>query len=177
MSTYEYYDLFLKSQTSGKYHMFVFDIIDSKQMDKKTRQIATEKMIELMLKIYNSIKEIEIKTNKKILVTGIDDILPYEDRNKTNRKFGMLFEPFLFADTFGFTIYKNSLPKEKIINIYQKHKNELNIQFNFHINDGYYETNKYEEGNTLFFRGYCIDILSNYHKEYNKILRRKNKNV
>ena len=30
--------------------------------------------------------------------------------------------------------------------------------------DGYYETNKWEEGNLLFFRGYCIDMLSNYHK-------------
>ena len=155
--------------------MFVFDIVDSKKMDKLTRQIATIKMINLMKNIYNHIKNIEITTNKKILVTNIDEIVSYEDRYKAEKKFGMLFEPFLFADTFGFTIYKNSLSKEEIINIYQKFKKELNITFDFHVNDGYYETNKYEEGNTLFFRGYCIDILSNIHKKENKILQKKKK--
>ena len=177
MSSYEYYDLFEKAQKSGKYHMFIFDIKNSKQMDQTTRINAEILMEKLMIKIYNKIKDIEFKTNNKILVINTEDIVPYENRHKVDKKFGMLFEPFLFADTFGFTIYSNSLSSKEIINIYNQYKHELDINFDFHISNGYYETNKYEEGNTLFFRGYCIDILSNYHKPYYKKLRRKNKNV
>ena len=103
---------------------------------------------------------------------SIDDIVPYEERQKVNNKFGMLFEPWIFGDTFGFTIYRNSIPKEIILSIYEKHKQELNITFDFHIADAYYETNKWEEGSKLFFRGYCMDILSNYHKDYYHHLRK-----
>ena len=46
-------------------------------------------------------------------------IISYEDRNKV-KKISLLFEPFFFADTFGFTIYKKSLTKEDIINIFVK---------------------------------------------------------
>ena len=60
------------------------------------------------------------------------------------------------------------------MSIYQKYKQELNISFDFHLADAYYETNKWEEGTELFFRGYCIDILSNYHKNYiEKVIKKK----
>jgi len=174
MSTSEYYDMFIERQNKGKYHMFVFDIKGSKKMDPKTRNNASLQMKKIMYKIYNEIKEIEEHSQTKILVMNIDGIVPYEESHKVMYKFGMLFEPFLFADTFGFTIYKNSLSKAKILSIYQKYKQELNITFDFHIADAYYETNKWEEGSDLLFRGYCMDILSNYHKDYNRVLRKKN---
>ena len=41
-----------------------------------------------------------------------------------------------------------------------------------HLADGYSETNNYEEGNEKYFRGYCIDLLSNLHKDYNKEVRK-----
>lgn len=172
MSTYEYTDMFIERQDKGNYHMFVFDIVGSKQMDKKTRLDASIKMIELMNKIYSELKQIEKSSQTKILVTNIDGIVPYEERYKVDKKFGMLFEPWIFGDTFGFTIYRNSLSKEIILSIYEKYKQELNISFDFHIADAYYETNKWEEGTELFFRGYCLDILSNYHKDYYKHLRK-----
>ncbi len=155
--------------------MFVFDICGSKKMDQQTRYRASIEIEKLMYKIYNEIKEIEKHQKNKILVINIDGIVPYEERYKAMHKFGMLFEPFLFADTFGFTIYRNSLPKEKILSIYKKYKQELNITFDFHIAEAYYETNKWEEGAEYFFRGYCMDILSNYHKDYNKPLINKRK--
>ena len=86
-----------------------------------------------------------------------------------------MHEPFIFADTFGFTAYRDSISSEEVLFLYQKCKKELNIDFDFHIKDGYYETNKYEEGNKLFFRGYLIDILSNYHKDYYQKLIKKRK--
>ena len=35
MSTSEYYDLFLTSQQNGKYHIFVFDIKNSKKNEQR----------------------------------------------------------------------------------------------------------------------------------------------
>ena len=173
MSTYEYSDMFIESQDKGKYHMFVFDIVGSKKMAPETRRLAQIQMEELMKKIYNEIKQIEEFSKTKILVMDIDGIVPYEESQRVMYKFGMLFEPWIFGDTFGFTIYRNSLPKEIILSTYKKYKQELNITFDFHIAEGYYETNKYEEGSELFFRGYCMDILSNYHKDYYKHLIKK----
>ena len=125
-------------------------------------------MIKLMLKIFEQIKVIKQETNKKILLQE-KEIVTYGDYSNMKRSFGLLMEPFIFGDTFGFTIYKNSLTKEEVLKIYEQYKKELNIDFEFHIKDGYYETNKWEEGNKLFFRGYCIDILSKYHKKNNPL--------
>ena len=146
--------------------MFVFDMINSKQMPANKRQIAEEKMIKLMKKIYEAIKNIEIKTNRKILVFE-DDFVSYES-GKSYKGFGFKQEPFLFGDTFGFTIYKDSLDKEYIYYLYEKYKEELEIDFDFHLADGFYETNDYLEGQTKYFRGYCMDLLSVLHKENTK---------
>ena len=80
---------------------------------------------------------------------------------------------------FGFTIYKDSLDKEVIYYLYEKYKEELKIDFNFHVADGFYETNDYCEGQTKYFRGYCIELLSvldnpNIKKELTKIKSKNN---
>lgn len=170
MSSFEYVDLFLKTQTSGRFHMFTFDIVNSKKMDSCARWLAQQKMINLMLKIYNHIENIEIETNRKILMME-EEIVLYGEYDNMKNKFGLLMEPFVFGDTFGFTIYRDSLTYEEIINIYKYYKEELNIKFEFHIKDGYYDTNDWCRGNKLFFRGHCIDILSNYHKD-KKLLKK-----
>ena len=36
MSSREYNDMFLKCQKTAPYHVFTFDIVDSKKMDKET---------------------------------------------------------------------------------------------------------------------------------------------
>ena len=38
---------------------------------------------------------------------------------------------------------------------------------------GYYETDDWTEGQDKYFRGYCIDLLSNLHKPYNERLRKE----
>ena len=152
MSTYEYNDLFLKCQDTGKYHVFIFDIEESKKMDNKTRNDAQNKLIKLMKCIYFTIKDIEKRTNKKILV--FEENFVSFDSGLPIKGFGMKQEPFLFGDTFGFTIYKDSLDKNIILNIYNYFKYSLNIDFNFHLADGYYETNDYDEGHTKYFACY-----------------------
>ena len=163
MSTFEYNDLYLKCQNTGIYHMFVFDMIGSKKMTFTYRKEAQEKMIELMLRIYKTIKNIEINENKKILVFE-EDFVSYES-NLPYKGFGFKQEPFIFGDTFGFTIYRNSLSKDKIYQIYHYYKENLDIEFDFHLADGFYETNDYTKGNTMYFRGYCMDLLSTFHKQ------------
>jgi len=54
----------------------------------------------------------------------------------------MKSEPFLFRDTFGFTIYRDSLDKAIIYNIYEYYKKELNIDFNFHKKETQENLNK-----------------------------------
>ncbi len=173
MSSFEYIDLFNKAQDTGIYHMFTFDMVGSKKMSSDERFYSQEKMIELMMKIFNHLKEIEKKTNKRILILDCIDIEEIDKITYKNQsRFGILHEPFCYGDTFGFTIYRDSLSVEEVLDIYNLYKEELQIDFNFHIADGYYETNLWEEGNKLFFRGYAIDLLSTSHKEDSKIKKK-----
>jgi len=163
MSTFEYNDLYLTCQNTGKYHMFIFDMIDSKNMSFNYRKEAQIKIIKLMNNMYKTIEQIEKYINKKILVFE-EDFVTYESK-KNPKGFGLKQEPFMFGDTFGFTIYRDSLDKETINYIYEYYKKELEIDFDFHQADGYYETNNYNEGDKKYFRGYCIDLLSTLHKK------------
>ena len=163
MSSIEYNDLFLLCQDTGKYHMFTFDIVGSKKMDKFTRKNAQYKMIKLMKSMYQLLTEIQQKLGKQILVFE-EDFIPY-DAGVGVKGFGMKQEPFLIGDVFGFTVYRDSIDKDTIMQIYEYFKDSLDIDFEFHIADGYYETNDYALGGTQYFRGYCMDTLSNLHKE------------
>ena len=162
MSTFEYNDLFLLAQNTGKYHVFTFDIVGSKKMTPEIRRIAQVKSIQLIKGIYDVLRELEEKLGRKILVfeerfVSLDEPLPYE--------FGLKQEPFVIGDVFGFTVYRDSIDNDVVWSIYQYFRESLNIDFDYHLADGYYETNEYAEGGTKYFRGYCIDLLSNYHKE------------
>ena len=166
MSTSEYNDLYLKCQETGRYHMFVFDMVDSKKMSFPFRRKAQVQMVQLMRNMYRNIQEIEYLTNKKILVFE-DDFVEF-DSGKSFNGFGFKQEPFIFGDTFGFTIHRDSLDKDFIYYLYEKNKQELGIEFDFHLADGYYETNDYVEGRDKYFRGYCLDLLSTLHKSTTK---------
>lgn len=173
MSTYEYYDLCEKAQNNkkSKYHVFVFDITHSRNMSREERCIAQYNMEKLMLRIYNEIKNMEEIEGKEILLR--EDVVSYEERSTVSNKFGLLYEPFLFADTFGFTVYSGSISDEEVLEIYNRCKLEMGIDFDFHVNNLYYETNDYGEGCELFFRGYAIDMASTMHKGDVKIRVKK----
>lgn len=163
MSTFEYNDLYLLCQDTGKYHMFVFDMIDSRKMDSPKRQKAQIQMIKLMTRIYKTIERIQESTGRQILVFD-NDFVTYKSR-LPYKGWGFKQEPFLFGDTFGFTIYRDSLSKDVILYIYEYCKELLGIDIDFHIADGFYETNDVGLAGTQYFRGYCMDILSTLHKE------------
>jgi len=170
MSAHEYNDLFLKCQETGKYHIFTFDIEGSKKMERKTRYDVQYKIIELAMMMYKIIQQKELKENKKILVFENEFTKLGEPRLNV---FGYKQEPFMFGDLIGFTVYRDTITNEEVIEIFNKCKKKLEIDFEFHIADGYYETNNWVEGKEKYFRGYCIDLLSNLHKPYNKEVRKK----
>ena len=170
MSTFEYNDLFLKCQETGLYHMFVFDIVDSKKLDPKQANWRMISQIRLILNMYRRLQEKELLENKKILVFEEEFTHLGEERKNC---FGFKQEPFVLGDLIGLTVYRGSITREEILKIYEEEKEYLQIPFDFHIADGYYETNNYEEGNEKYFRGYCIDLLSNLHKPYNKVIRKQ----
>lgn len=160
----EYDDLFLKCQDTGIYHVFVFDVVNSKKMDKEQRRKTQYQLILLMSKMYKSLLDLEKKLGTKILVFE-EDFVSYFDKEIQLNGFGLKMEPFLFGDMFGFTVYRDCIDDNFIYSLFNKYKQELNIDIDFHINDGYYETNDYNLGSSKYFRGYCISLLSNMHKQ------------
>ena len=160
-----YIDLFLKCQDKGKYRIFTFDIKNSTQM--KNRYQAQLQIFNLIDNIYSDLKELEIKLNKKILLDE-EGYTHYTEKN--NVGFAFKYEPFVLGDMVGLTIYNNSIDNDIIYELFEKNKKLLNIDFDFHINSGVYETDDYGLGATKCFRGYCIQIVSNLHKEkYNNL--------
>lgn len=180
MSTSEYNDLFLKCQDTGKYHVFTFDMVGSSKFraeGKYNERLAVQiKLMELNMLVYRLIQKKELEENKKILVFEDGFVhYPYPETDPTwiSNGFGYKMEPFLFGDLIGFTAYRDTITKEEVMDIFEKSKKLLNIDFKFHIADGYYETNDWVEGHDKYFRGYCIDLLSNLHKDYNKKVRKQ----
>lgn len=174
MAVDEYYEMFISCQNTGKYQVFTFDLVDSKKLDIVNRNIIQIKLVELIKEMYLEIKNLEKFNSKKILVFE-DDFIHLWD-NKKMMGFGLKSEPFILGDMVGFTVYRNSIDREYIISLFNNLKDKYEIKNDFHINTGYYETNDYCKGNELFFRGYCIQIVSNLHKEkYKKMLKMINK--
>ena len=81
-----------------------------------------------------------------------------------------LLEPFLVAgDLMGFTIKRGTLNSKQVDYIFEQKKKELGINYSFHKANGFYETDKWEEGAEKYFRGYCIQQL----EENSKIEEKK----
>jgi len=170
MSTFEYNDLFLKCQQTGIYHVFTFDIKDSKKMCMKKRYDAQFQIAELILMVYKKLEKKQFEENRQILV--FEDEFTKLGEYRLN-VFGYKQEPFIYGDLIGFTVYRNTITNEEIIDIFNRCKKALGVDFEFHIADGYYETNNWVEAPNKYFRGYCIDLLSNLHKPYNDKVRKQ----
>ena len=123
----------------------------------------------MILNIYKRIKEKEQQENKRILVFEKD----FVHIGEQTKGFGLKQEPFIVGDFVGLTTYRDSISNEEVLNIFKEEKEKLNLDVEFHVADGYYETNDYSEGNTKYFRGYCIDLLMRLHKKEYKEIREK----
>ena len=177
MSYDEYIDLYLLAQENSNalYHVISFDFVNSKSIPAKERRLLQEKIITITQYVYNKLLEKEKESNKQILVKDKRFYRPW-DYSVTHTN-GNFLDPVIFGDCFQFTILKDTVSKDYIIELVNKIKNDLNIQEELHIADGYYETNEYEEGSNKLYRGYCLQILQNMHKPLvkEKILSKKNR--
>lgn len=157
MSWVEYNDMFERAQREGRYQIFIFDLKGSRNAGYFHPYINL-----LLYGIYFRIKDLEKEMDKKILHQN-------SVFNKGNR--GDLMEPFYtLGDLFGFTIIKNSLLEEDIYNIFKDVKKELNLDYEFYYDTGFYETDDYLEAEEKYFRGYCMQYLEDRAKVKDSLL-------
>lgn len=166
MSYFEYNDLFMKCQENGKYHVFCFDIVDSKEMDKKLRYEVQYLLFELAHLMVLILQNEEKSRNSKILLNE-DGISSIFDKN-VKVGFGPNVDPVVLGDTLVITVYRDAITTEEVYSLFENCKSALGLNLDFHCADGYYETNDWVEAKDKYFRGYCIQLLSNLHKGKDK---------
>ena len=157
MSWYEYNDMFEKAQKIGKYHIYILDIVGSRDLSREKYIIAHRLQRKLLSTVYNRIMEIEIERKSKIL-HNIDIM----------NRFGFTCEPIIFGDLIGFTVLRDSIEREVIYNIITNLKYSMNITEKYHFADGFYETDDWKRALMEYYRGYCIQYLEFISKQ-NKI--------
>ncbi len=165
MSSFEYQDLFLKAQynKNAKYHMFCFDIVSSSKMSKENRISAQYDLIFFMSEFKKQINNLEENYNRRILI----------DEKELSSCYDLNTDPCIIGDTFVITVYNGSISREEMLSIFYNLVNSRKIDYSFHISDGLYETNNYRDGGSKLYRGYCMQILSQLHKDnYSSIAKR-----
>ena len=165
MAFQEYYDLFLLAQSNpaAPYYVVSFDTIGSKLLAPKEREQLTYNMIVIMKYVYNKFLELEKESGKQIVIKDERFYTPWDPRASSMMN-GNYMDPSILGDNFEFTVLRDTVSKEEIIGWVNEYKKIINIKEEFHVADGYYETNEYGEGNTKLYRGYCLQILEKYHK-------------
>jgi hypothetical protein len=145
MAWEEYNDLFYSAQDKGKYHLFIFDI-------KNSRNGYSPLEIQMLRNaIFSRLKLLENELGIEILH------IPFEE-GRGNRD-GIL------GDVFSIVIYRDTISNDEIYKIFIEEKNKLNITHEFHYDDGYYETDDWTLGNELYYREYGISFLEDRSKK------------
>ena len=166
MAFQDYYDLYLLAQENSNslYYVVSFDVIGSKLMPLDKRAKLTNNMLIIIKYVYNKLLMKEKELNKQVVIKDERFYTPWDPRASYMIN-GNYSDPSVLGDRFAFTVLRYTVTKEEIIELVNICKKELNMDEEFHIADGYYETNEYGEGNTKLFRGYCLQILGNFHKQ------------
>ena len=166
MAYEEYFDLYLLAQEKkdAPYYMVSFDVINSKSMAKKEIIHLYENINVIVKYVYSKLLESEKKLNKQVVIKDERFFNPWNFSASKWQLNGNFMDPFIFGDCFQFTVLRDTVPKEQIVKWVNECKEKLNMKEEFHIADGYYETNNYNEGRTKFYRGYCMQILETFHK-------------
>ena len=164
MSYTEYLDMFLSAQENPNalYYVISFDVVNSKSMPGKERRILQININKIIEYVYNKLLEREKELKIQILIKDKRFNRPWDKTEKSN---GNFIDPNIFGDTLQFTILRNTISKDEIIEWVNECTKKLKIEISFHIADAYYETNEYHEGNTKYYRGYCLQTLESFHKE------------
>lgn len=150
MSWWEYNDMFYLAQKSGKYHAFVFDMKGSR------KGYDPEIILEVMNCVCDRIKELEVRLNKKILH------IPYEkDRYRGMR---------ILSDLFAIIIINNSISPDLVYKFFKEEKRKLGMKYEFHFDDGAYDTDDWDLGRKFYYRDYCITFLEHRSKQKEEVI-------
>ena len=166
MAFQEYYDLYLLAQLNPEapYYVVSFDTIGSRLLPRDKRERLTYNMIFIMKYVYGKLLEKEQELGRDVVIKDERFKTPWDplahDMRDCNYK-----DPSILGDNFEFTVLRDTVTKEEIIEWVNECREKLNMEEEFHIADGYYETNNYGEGGTKLWRGYCLQILEKFHKE------------
>ena len=169
MSYEEYYDIFILAQQNknAPYYMVSFDVVGSKNVPEDEFVSFHQKLVFIISYVYKKLEDYEKETGQVVLIKDSRFFTPWseEARETVDHNF---MDPKLSGDCFLFTVLRDTITKEQIVNWVYEAKNRVGLEQDFHIADGYYETNEFGEANEKLFRGYCIKILENYHKKSTK---------
>lgn len=176
MAYEEYFDLYILAQENpnAPYYVVSFDTIGSQTMPIDKRNKLTKNILIIMKYVYEKLLIKEKELGKQIVIKDERFKRPWDKTSSWN---GNYVDPAIHGDSFKFTVLRDTVTKEEIIELVNQCKKLLNMDEEFHVADGYYETNNYEEGRTKFYRGYCLQTLEGLHKtsvrnEIEKVQRR-----
>lgn len=131
--------------------------------------------------VYSKLLESEKKLNKQVVVKEdrwiraweeipIPDPIPMHENTivpipaLVEYRMSFTKDPYIFGDCFQFTVLRDTVSKDQIVEWVYECKKMHNMKYEFHIADGYYETNNWNERNVKLYRGDCLKILEQFHK-------------
>ena len=155
MSYSEYKEEFIKAQgnTDAPYRMFVFDIKDSKKMDRTTRCDAQIKSIDTLRMLTSVLLGLEQDTGRYILAR--------DERIKINKDINLvspiLSNPCVNAgDSFVLSIFSYSLTDKEVANLFAKCAKEVGNGYAYSLSIGNFETTDYALATEKCFIGHCM---------------------
>ena len=174
MSYEEFKSEFIKAQknVNAPYKMFVFDLKGSRKMDDYTRYDAQVKSINTLKLLAKTLREIEIKTGKAILL--------HDERVRLNFDFSIsnpnTSNPCVNAgDSFAISIFNGTCTDKEIINMFLEIAKKLENKYAYYVSIGNFETTNYVTAYKECYIGYCLAELS-FNKKIRKMVINENQN-
>jgi hypothetical protein len=171
----EYYDLYIRAQKTGKYKVFLFDVVGSRKIYANSPIALDYGLIKFTNAVTKDLLQLEKTLGKKILHRHIEEKQHYDakkDRDKVllckNQRgcrpknitrIDSINPLFWMGDLVQFTIERDSIPDKTFYDIFEKNRKEIIPTFQFYHKSGYYETDVWAESDSKFSRIYCIPIL------------------
>ena len=164
MAFQQYFDLYLLAQENkdAPYYVVSFDVVDSRLLSHEEMELLLQHIFLITQYVYGKLLEKEKELNRPVVIHDERFYTPWTKGNMMNSNYK---DPSILGDNFEFTVLRDTVTKEEIVKWVYECKKSLHMKEEFHIADGYYETNDYGERTTKFYRGYCLQVLERLHKK------------
>lgn len=188
----QYKELYEEAQTDknkGKYKAFVFDVKGSKVHSSRDNDKFYEGLWSFFDETVNNLLELEKVRGHKIIHRHLElkDIKEGErvlDKVALLRSIEELKQPhsnkilradqlnpaWWLGDSIYFIVERDSISDKEFMQIIQKNKDNTIPNYDLYFASGYYETDVWAESSDKFSRTYCLVVLDELAKKYNKII-------